>query len=54
MPCRHMSNVYVTLLLNPPPREEDLLSLRSNYVNLNFFYMTSFDVGHAFEEGVDE
>jgi len=22
-------NVYVTLLLNPPPREEDLLSLRS-------------------------
>ena len=24
--------VYVTHLLNPPPRDEDLLSLRSNFL----------------------
>ena len=45
----------------PPPREEDLLSLRSNFrmsyyklLSLYFFQVAAFDVGHALFEGVDQ
>ena len=30
--------VYVTHLLNPPPRDEDLLSLRSNFYSVITLY----------------